>query len=52
MTVGELVAELQKWDQSAEVAVSAPGPNLLADVREIQSVNYWAAYNMAYVVID
>ena len=52
MTVGELVEELLKWPQDAEVQVEAPSPWGLTDSREIRELEYWAAYNTAYVIID
>jgi hypothetical protein len=52
MTVRELIEKLKEWPQDAEVQVEAPSPWGLSDSREIKSLEYWAAYNTAYVVID
>ena len=52
MTVGELVAKLLEWPQDAKVSVAVPSTGTLADVRRIADVEYWAAYNEGFVVID
>jgi hypothetical protein len=52
MTVRELIEKLEAWPQDAQVSVAVPSTGTLADVRRIASVDYWAAYNEGFVVID
>jgi hypothetical protein len=47
MTVRELINELAKWPQDAEVRVDDLGVD-----RPITELDYYAAYNVGYVVID
>jgi hypothetical protein len=47
MTVRELIEELAKWPQDTEIRVDNNG-----DDRTIASLDFYAAYNVGYVVID
>lgn len=51
-TVGDLVQALLLWPQDSKISVAAPVSGGLADIRSIAGVEYWAAYNEGFVVID
>jgi hypothetical protein len=47
MTVRELIEELAKWPEDTEVRVGG-----YTNDRPVRQLDFYAAYNMGYVVID
>ena len=48
MTVAELIEKLARWPADAQVRLGTTWGN----VREIRDIDYLAAYNTGFVVID